>query len=146
MEEARKASTPAVLKATLPAFKKEMLNEHLSLWPQARIHFKEAWSAYILKQLSSCLTFCWSVCQPSSTYETQNRTGHPGYPAVQLRLTCDQIRTGSESLHVKYGAKEKREMEINGNHLNMPDHWQATRTGLSTYFMYCSSYHFKKLN
>ena len=27
----------------------------------------------------------------------------PGYPAVQLRLTFDQIRTGSESLHVKYG-------------------------------------------
>ena len=41
------------------------------------------------------------------TYGTQNRTGHPENPAVQLRLTCDQIRTGSESLHVKYGAKEK---------------------------------------
>ena len=40
------------------------------------------------------------------TYDgTENRTGHPGYPAVQVRLACDQIRTGSESLHVKYGAK-----------------------------------------
>ena len=51
-----------------------------------------------------------------TTYGTQklsqNRTGHPGYPAVQLRLTCDQIRTGSQSLHVKYGAKEKKR---NGN-------------------------------
>ena len=42
-----------------------------------------------------------------STHETQDRRDHPGYRAVQLRLTCDQIRTGSESLHVKYGAKEK---------------------------------------
>ena len=37
-----------------------------------------------------------------STYRTQNRTGHPGYPAVQLRLTCDQIRSGSESSHEKW--------------------------------------------
>ena len=37
-------------------------------------------------------------------------------------------------------------MEIIGNHVNMLDHWQATSTGLSTYFMYCSYYHFKKLN
>ena len=36
-----------------------------------------------------------------STHVTQHRKRHPGYPAVQLRLTCDQIRTGSESLHVK---------------------------------------------
>ena len=72
------------------------------------------------------------------TYVTQNRTGHPGFPAVQLRRTFDQIRTGSESLHVKYGANEKKRMEIIGNHVNMRYHWQATSTGLSTHFMYCS--------
>ena len=33
------------------------------------------------------------------THVTQDRTRHPGFPAVQLRLTCDQICTGSESLH-----------------------------------------------
>ena len=43
---------------------------------------------------------------------TQDRTRHPGFPAVQLRLTCDQICTGSESLDVKYGANEKKR---NGN-------------------------------
>ena len=32
MEEARKVSTPAVLKATLAAFENEMLKEHL--WPK----------------------------------------------------------------------------------------------------------------
>ena len=42
------------------------------------------------------------------THVTQDRTRHPGFPAVQLRLTCDQICTGSESLHVKQGAKEKK--------------------------------------
>ena len=47
------------------------------------------------------------------THVTQDRTRHPGFPAVQLRLRCDQICTGSESLHVKYGAKEKKR---NGNH------------------------------
>ena len=31
---------------------------------------------------------------------------------MQLRLICDQIRTGSESSHVKYGAREKKR---NGN-------------------------------
>ena len=67
-----------------------------------------------------------------STHVTQHRTRHPGFPAVQLRLTCDQICAGSESLHVKYGAKEKREMEILGIHVNMRDHRQATSTGLST--------------
>ena len=46
------------------------------------------------------------------THVTQDRTRHPGFPAVQLRLTCDQICTGSESLHLKYGAKEKKR---NGN-------------------------------
>ena len=86
------------------------------------------------------------MVSPMATDGTQNRTGHPGYPAVHLRLTCDQIRTVSESLHVKYCAKEKKEMEIIGNYVNMHDHWQATSTGLSTYFMYCSAYHFKKLN
>ena len=35
------------------------------------------------------------------THVTKDRTRHPGLPAVQLRLTCDQICTGSESLHVK---------------------------------------------
>ena len=39
-----------------------------------------------------------------TTHVTQDRTRHPGFPAVQLRLTYDQICTGSESLHVKYGA------------------------------------------
>ena len=58
-----------------------------------------------------------------STNVTQHRTGRPGYPAVQLRFRCDQIRTGSESVHVKYGAKEKREMENNEIHVNMGDHW-----------------------
>ena len=48
------------------------------------------------------------------THMTQDRTRHPGYPAVQLRLTCDQNRIGSVSKHVKYFAKEKREMEIIG--------------------------------
>ena len=32
------------------------------------------------------------------THVTQERTRHPGFPAVQLWLTCDQICTGSESL------------------------------------------------
>ena len=44
------------------------------------------------------------------THVTQDRTRYPGYPAVQLRLTCDQmiqICTGSESFHVKYGARDK---------------------------------------
>ena len=31
-----------------------------------------------------------------------------GCPAVQLRLTSDQIHTGSESRNVNYGAKEKK--------------------------------------
>ena len=43
-----------------------------------------------------------------STHVTQDRTRHPGFLAVQLRLTCDQICTGSESSHVKYGAKGKK--------------------------------------
>ena len=51
----------------------------------------------------------WNVV---CTHVTQDRTRHPGFPAMQLRLTCDQIRTESESLHVKYGAKEKKR---NGN-------------------------------
>ena len=34
--------------------------------------------------------------------------GIMGYPAVQLWLTNDQIRTGSESRNVKYGAKGKK--------------------------------------
>ena len=46
------------------------------------------------------------------THVTQDRTRHPGFQAMQLRLTCDQICTGSELLHVKYGAKEKMR---NGN-------------------------------
>ena len=53
MEEARKACNPAVHKATLTAFENEMLKEHL--WPQARSHFKDAWSAYI----------CMNFAQPS---------------------------------------------------------------------------------
>ena len=47
---------------------------------------------------------------------------HPGHPAVQLRLTGDQIRTGSESLHVKYGAKEKMR---NGNNWEPCQHTQS---------------------
>ena len=50
MEEARKASDPAVLKATLTAFENEMLKEHL--WPQARTQLKEAWRAYISKHFA----------------------------------------------------------------------------------------------
>ena len=50
------------------------------------------------------------------THVTQDRTRHPGFPAVQLRLTPDQICTGSESLHVKYGAKEKKR---NGNNFEL---------------------------
>ena len=52
----------------------------------------------------------------ASTHVTQDRTRHPGFPAVQLRLICDQICTGSESFHIKYGAKEKKR---NGNHGEM---------------------------
>ena len=37
-------------------------------------------------------------------------------------------------------------MKNNWNHVNMCYYWQATTAGLSTRFMYCSSYHFKKLN
>ena len=47
MEEAGKASTSAVHKATLAAFENELLKEHLL--PQARSQLKEAWSAYISK-------------------------------------------------------------------------------------------------
>ena len=60
-----------------------------------------------------------------ATYGTQNRISHPGYPAVQLRLTCDQmiqIRTGSESFHVKYCAKEKKR---NGNNWKPCQHEQS---------------------
>ena len=78
----------------------------------------------------------WSTV--TTTHVTQDRTRHPGFLAVQLRLTCDQIHTGSETFHVKYGAKEKKRNGIIGNHVNMRDHWQATSTGLSTHFMYCS--------
>ena len=45
MEEARKGSTPSVLKVTLAVFKNETLKEHL--WPQARCQLKKAWTAYI---------------------------------------------------------------------------------------------------
>ena len=45
-----------------------------------------------------------------------------GYPAVQLLLTCDQIHTGSESLRVKYGAKEKKR---NGNNWEPCQHVQS---------------------
>ena len=48
----------------------------------------------------------------TSTHVTQDSTSHPGFLALQFRLTCDQICTGAESLHVKYGAKEKKR---NGN-------------------------------
>ena len=50
MEGARKGAAPAVLKATLDAFKNEMLKEHL--WPQARGQLKEAWSAHISKHFA----------------------------------------------------------------------------------------------
>ncbi len=50
MEEARKASNPAVCKATLTAFKNEVLKEHL--WPQAHSQLKEARSAYISKNFA----------------------------------------------------------------------------------------------
>ena len=50
MEEARKRSTPAVLKAELAAFENEMLKEHV--WPQARSQLKEAWSAYTSKHFA----------------------------------------------------------------------------------------------
>ena len=46
------------------------------------------------------------------THVTQDRTRHPGYPAVQLLLTCDQILTGSELLHVKYCAREKERKSL----------------------------------
>ena len=49
------------------------------------------------------ITHCYIII--ASTHVTQDS---PGYPAVQLRLTCDQICTGSEQFHVKYGAKEKK--------------------------------------
>ena len=37
---------------------------------------------------------------PDHTHVTQDRTRHPGFPAVQLRLICDQICTGSESVPI----------------------------------------------
>ena len=45
MEEARKGSTHAVLKANWAALENEMLKEHL--WPQARSQLKEAWNPWI---------------------------------------------------------------------------------------------------
>ena len=50
MEEARKGSTPAVLKVTLAAFENKMLKEHL--WPQAHGQLKEAWIAFIPKHFT----------------------------------------------------------------------------------------------
>ena len=53
--------------------------------------------------MDCCLVICAlftvndKYAQVALTYVTQHRTGHPGYPAVQLRLTSDQISTGSES-------------------------------------------------
>ena len=58
----------------------------------------------------------------ATTHVTQDRTRHSGYPAVQLRLTSDQICTGSESFHVKYGAKEKKR---NGNHWEPCQHTRS---------------------
>ena len=61
MEEARKGSTPAVLKANSDAFENEMLKEHL--WPQVSNQLREAWtrwSAYISKH------FAESSAGPSS--------------------------------------------------------------------------------
>ena len=59
MEEARKGSTHAVLKANWAALENEMLKEHL--WPQAHIQLKEAWSAYISKH------FAQTSAGPSAT-------------------------------------------------------------------------------
>ena len=58
------------------------------------------------------ILFYQAILHLEPTRVTQDRTRHPEYPAVQLRLTCDQISTGSESLHLKYSAKEKKR---NGN-------------------------------
>ena len=62
--------------------------------------------------LATADPFLARICfQSESTRATQHRTGHPGYPVVQLQLTCDQIHTGSESQSVKYGAKRKKRNE-----------------------------------
>ena len=74
----------------------------------ARAHFQEMVFCSILR--SETFKKARGSNGVQSTHVTQDRTRHPGFPAVhwQLRLTCDQICTGSESLHVKYGAKEKK--------------------------------------
>ena len=71
-------------------------------------------SCTTIQYFHSCAPIWCSTCS-ISTYVTQDRTRHPGFPAVQLRLTCDQIRTGSESVHVKYGANAAKEKKRNGN-------------------------------
>ena len=65
-----------------------------------------------------------------NVYVSEHRTGHPGYPALQLLLTCDEIRTKSELLNVKYSTKGKKRMENNWNHVNLHYQWQATSTEL----------------
>ena len=70
MEEARKGVTPAVFKATLAAFKNEMLKEQL--WPQAHSQLKEAYSAYISKH------FTQSSAGPSANpFKVANPPGSP---------------------------------------------------------------------
>ena len=65
---------------------------------------------------------------------TQHGTLHPRYRAVELPLTSDQISTGSESLHVKYGAKEKKR---NGNNWEVFTHGGRTATGMDVVTWAC---------
>ena len=62
MEEARKVSTPPVLQATLAAFKKELLKEHL--WPQACSQLKPQGGLECLYLEERRPIFSWFVCQP----------------------------------------------------------------------------------
>ena len=72
------------------------------------INWKVSISSYLIK-----LTKSYEITlEFIHTHVTQARIRHPEHPAMKLQLTCDQIHTRSESLHVKYCAKEKKR---NGN-------------------------------
>ena len=107
---------------------KNNLGSSVSLQSQIQTFWLNGWK-FLLKCQSQ---FRFLYLRSENTHVTQDRTRHPGFPALQLRLTCDQICTGSEWLHVKYGAKEIKRVEIIGNHVNIRDHWQATSNGRST--------------
>ena len=79
----------------------------------SRLINRESYGKYVSLQGGEIiLDNYWFSFKSPDTHITQDQTRHSGFPAVQLRLICDQICTGSESLHVKCGAKEKKR---NGN-------------------------------